>query len=1089
MAFFLDDKEKFSNSWQDEDVLMFPASIIQQQFWLINQLHPDSPAYNIPSLFRLKGLLTRLALEKSINGIIRRHEVFRTTFTTINGEPFQIIAPQLCLDLPVIDLSSRPKSELDVEVQRLVSKEVIRPFDLSSGPLIRAQLLRLSDEEHLFLIVMHHIITDLHTKDQFAIEFSILYDAFLTNKPSPLAEPVLQYSHYAVWQQEWLKGEEFSSMLSYWEQQLKEKSVFLDLPTDRKQPALQSLNGAEQPVSLPRSLTDDLKQFSRREKVNIFITLLSAFLVLLHKYSRQLDITVGVPLTNRRQREYKDIMGCFVNILPISINFSGDPNFQEVIHRVRKAMLGAHRHQEVPYESIVKELKPKRDFSYNPLFQVGFTFEPPMELDLKGLTVETLSIHNGGAQLDVFTTLWDTKEGIRGRFEYNTDLFDGATMIRFAGHYLTLLKAIIAVANQPVSQLPILTDYERKQIIFEWNDTRVDYPQDLCIHQLFEAQAEQTPDAVAVLFEKQKITYRQLNSSANRLAHHLQKLGVSPEVRVGVLMEHSVDMIVGLLGILKAGGAYVPLDPDYPQERLLFMINDARISVLLMQKHLISRMPVHRAKVVCLDSLLTSIDQDNVNNPISRISAENLAYVIYTSGSTGSPKGVAIEHRNAGALLYWAKNVYSKEELSGVLASTSICFDLSVFEIFVPLSWGGTVILIHKILQVSNTYEKDRITLINTVPSVMTELLRADNLPEGIETVNLAGEPLQTSIVNELYEQSRVQKVYDLYGPSEDTTYSIFTLRKSEGPPIIGRPIANTQVYILDSNMQAVPIGVTGELFIGGDGVARGYLNRPDLTAERFLRNPFSDEPGSRLYKTGDLARYLPDGNIEFQGRIDHQVKVRGFRIELGEIESVLSQHPAVREAVVLAREDVPDDKRLVAYVVSNQQSPLSISELRNFLKEKLPDYMVPAAFVPLETLPLTPNGKVNRRALPAPESERQSEEAYVAPQNELEKIIAGIWQELLQVEKVGVHDNFFDLGGHSLLIVQAHSRLHEVVDRELSLTDMFRYPTIEKLTKYLTQEQNEELSLEKIHDRARKQKETFIRQRQLVNKITHQRN
>jgi amino acid adenylation domain-containing protein len=593
----------------------------------------------------------------------------------------------------------------------------------------------------------------------------------------------------------------------------------------------------------------------------------------------------------------------------------------------------------------------------------------------------------------------------------------------------------------------------------EWNDTQAKYPQSQCIHQLFEAQVERTPDAVAVVFENQQLTYQQLNCYANQLAHHLQALGVGPEVLVGICVERSLEMVVGLLGILKAGGAYVPLDPAYPHERQAFMLQDSQVAVLLTQTQLVARLQQHEAKVLCLDTDWETINRESRENLVTQVLPTHKAYVLYTSGSTGQPKGVIIEHRSTVAFLAWARKVFTTEVLAGVLASTSICFDLSVFELFVPLSWGGQVILVENALHLPTLPAVQDITLINTVPSAIAELLRVEGVLTSVRTVNLAGELLQNRLVQQLYQQDMIQQVFNLYGPSEDTTYSTFALieREATKPPTIGCPIANTQIYILDSHLQPVPVGVPGELHISSVGLARGYLNHPDLTAGKFIPNPFSYKEGARLYKTGDLACYLPDGNIEFVGRLDHQVKIRGFRIELGEVEAVLAQHPQVRETVVIARSEQPDDQLLVAYVVPNQEAP-TVSELRGFLKQTLPDYMMPSVFVMLEALPLTPNGKIDRRALPTPDSFRSVlEEGFVAPRNPTEEILTHLWAEVLGLEQVGIHDNFFELGGHSLLATKLISRFRQVFSVELPLRTLFKSPTIAELGELVVAQQLEQ--------------------------------
>ena len=685
---------------------------------------------------------------------------------------------------------------------------------------------------------------------------------------------------------------------------------------------------------------------------------------------------------------------------------------------------------------------------------------------------------NGTAKFDLTLFMEDREQGLVATLEYNTDLFHADTMQRMLGHLQTLLEGIVANPDESIAELPLLTGFERKQILVDWNRTHTDYPQHLCIHQLFEQQVELTPNAVALVFENQRLTYRELNNQANQLAHYLQKLGVKPEVCVGICMERSPEMVIGLLAILKAGCAYVPLDPKYPQERLAFMLEDSQAQILLTQTHLVQYF-TSAINTICLDSDQQFLKQECTENLLSEVTSKNLAYIIYTSGSTGKPKGVAIEHRSCIALLTWARQVFA-DDVAGVLASTSICFDLSIFEIFVPLSWGGKVILVENALHLPNLPAATEVSLVNTVPSIITELLRINGLPVSVRTLNLAGEPLQHQLVQQIYQNDAIQKVLNLYGPSEDTTYSTFSLVKKEDKIVtIGRPINNTQIYLLDAHLQPVPVGVKGEIYIGGAGLARGYLNRPEVTTERFIANPFDNELNTRLYKTGDLARYLPDGNLEYLGRIDYQVKVRGFRIELGEIEKVLIKHPAVREVVVLALEQQLGDKQLVAYFVPEQGQSPTTNELRNYLKGTLPDYMVPAVFVLLDAMPLLPNGKVNRSALQLPTDLHPTRAVtYEAPNSEMERAIATIWQELLKLEKVDINDNFFDLGGHSLLMVQLKQKLDSALKKELSIVELFQYPTIHSLAKYLRQDTQKHSPWQSMRERVEKQRD-FVKIKQ----------
>jgi amino acid adenylation domain-containing protein len=722
--------------------------------------------------------------------------------------------------------------------------------------------------------------------------------------------------------------------------------------------------------------------------------------------------------------------------------------------------LEAYVHQDIPFEKLVEELQPERDLSRSPLFQVTFALQnvPRQNMELTGLSLSAMEIDTEAAKFDLSLFMWETADGIKGALEYSADLFEAETIVRMIGHFQTLLEGVVENPDQRLSDLQILTEAERKQILIDWNDTSTKYPRNRCIHQLFEEQVEQSPDAVAVVNEDEQLTYRQLNARSNQLAHYLKKLGVGPEVLVGVCLERSVEMVIGLLGILKAGGAYVPLDPSYPKERLNFILNDTRTQVLLTEKRLLEVLLVSSAHAVCLDTDRESIEKESTENPAGMAAAENLAYVIYTSGSTGRPKGVSITHCNAIALLYWAKETFNSKDLVGVLASTSICFDLSVFELFVPLSWGGKVIMAENVLQLIDLPSAEDVTLVNTVPSAIAELLRIGKLPDSVRTVNLAGEVLKNNLVKQIYQAGKVSQVLDLYGPSEDTTYTTFALRDGDSSATIGRAISNAQIYILDRNLQAVPIGVAGEIYIGGDGLARGYLNRPDLTAEKFIPNPFSNNSGGRLYKTGDFARYLFDGNIEFLGRMDQQVKIRGFRIELGEIEAALGQHSAVRDTVVIAREDAAGDKRLVAYVVPKIKIGPSVNELHNYLKKRLPNYMVPSVFVVMESLPLMPNGKLDRKALPEPKQVTDSityqpERAFIAPRDNIEFQLVQIWEDILNVRPIGVRDNFFDIGGHSLLVMRLMSQIKSKFGKKLPVATLFKEATIEYLAVRLRQQ------------------------------------
>ncbi|MEJ6486183.1 amino acid adenylation domain-containing protein [Nostoc punctiforme UO1] len=1062
-----------------------PLSFPQARLWFLDQLQPGSDVYNIPVVVSIAGRLNVTALEQSLNEIVQRHEALRTTFTTVDRQPVQIIHSNQNLTVPIINLEAYSQSDRQTQYLQLAAQEAKQPFDLSQFPLLRAKVIRLSDEEHILLLTMHHIVSDGWSLGVLVRELAAFYDALSNHQPVPLSPLSIQYADYAIWQKQRLQGDLLETQLNYWKQQLAGSLPVLQLPTDRPRSPVQTFCGARQKLQLSKSLSQAIADLSQQAGVTPFITLLTAFKILLYRYTGQADMIVGSPVANRNQVETEDLIGFFINTVVLRTNLAGNPRFQELLASVRDVVLGAYNHQELPFEKVVETLRPERDMSQTPLFQVMFALQnaPMPALEFSGLQLTPLEIDHGTAKFDLTLDLEETPYGIKGWLEYNTDLFDPETIQRMAGHFQTLLAGIIANPEQHLSDLPLLTVPEKHQILEQWNSTQTEYPQDKSIHQLFEAQVEKTPDANALIFQDKQLTYRQLNQRANQLAHYLQKLGVQPEVRVGICVERSEELVVGLLGILKAGGAYIPLDPKYPQERLAFMLQDAQAPVLLTQKQLLDQLTGHSAQVVCLDSDWETISQESAENPQVPVLPENNAYVLYTSGSTGQPKAVVIEHHSAVAFLDWATKVFSAEDFAGVLAATSICFDLSVFELFATLSCGGQVILVENALALPSLPALTSVTLINTVPSAIAELLRVNGIPASVRTINLAGEPLPQKLVKQLYQQTNVQQVFNLYGPSEDTTYSTFTLVKLEDQIVtIGRPITNTQVYVLDPYLQPVPIGVPGELYIGGCGLARGYLNQPELSAQKFIQNPFrrnrgAGEQGSRgageklqqsfpsvphplcssasserLYKTGDLVRYLPDGNLEYLGRLDHQVKIRGFRIELGEIEALLRQYPGVRDVVVMAREDRPGEKRLVAYLAA-AAAEIPVKTLRSFLGEKLPEFMIPASFVILDTLPLTPNGKVDRRSLPIPEVTCwESESEYVAPRTLVEELLTAIWSEILGLEKVGIKDNFFALGGHSLLATQVVSRVREALQVELPLRSFFAAPTVADLAEEIAQ-------------------------------------
>ncbi|ODH00205.1 non-ribosomal peptide synthetase [Nostoc sp. KVJ20] len=1071
-----------------------PLSYAQQRLWFLDQLEPNSASYNIPFGLRLVGTLNVAALQQSLIEIIHRHEALRTNFVTVDGQATQIIQTQQNWSLTVVDLQHLALTEQEIAAQQLVQEQAIEPFDLAHDALIRATLLVLSPTEQWLSVCMHHVVSDGWSIGVFALELQALYNAYSQGQTSPLLPLPIQYADFAIWQRQWLVGEVLNSQLSYWKQQLANAPTFLPLPTDRPRPAVQTFNGAYLEFTLSGELTQRLLQLSQKQGVTLFMTLLAAYNTLLYRYTGQEDILVGSPIANRDRTEIEGLIGFFVNTLVMRTEISGDRSFNELLPRIREMALSAYAHQDLPFEMLVEALQPERDLSHTPLFQVMFVLNnaPTSEVELTGLSVSSLPIESAIAKFDLTLSMENTSTGLVGGWDYNTDLFDSSTIERMTGHFVTLLESIVANPSERISQLPMLTAFEQQQLLVEWNDTRVDYPQDKCIHQLFEEQVERTPDAVAVVFENQQLTYHELNCRANQLAHYLRSLGVSTDVLVGICVERSLEMVIGLLGILKAGGAYLPLDPEYPQDRLSFMLEDAQVSVLLSQQQLVEKLPEHQARVVCLDTDWGMISQSNQQNPIAGVQATNLAYVIYTSGSTGKPKGAINTHLGICNRLLWMQQAYQLTEIDCVLQKTPFSFDVSVWEFFWPLLTGARLVVAkpggHKDSgYLVNLILEQQITTLHFVPSMLQIFLEEQGLKDcsSLKRVICSGEALPLELQERFFACLGCQ-LHNLYGPTEaaiDVTFWECQPESNLKTVPIGRPISNTQIYILDQNLQPVPVGVPGELHIGGAGLARGYLNRPELTEKKFIPNPFSGSRGAgeqrsrgvrerrrkivqspvaspRLYKTGDLARYLPDGNIEYLGRIDNQVKIRGFRIELGEIEAALSQHQDVQTSVVIVREDTPGDKRLVGYIVPQPQITPTVSVLRSFLKEKLPEYMIPSAIVILESLPLTSNGKIDRRALPAPEPSGTLSDKYVAPRTPLEEILALIWQEVLKIELVGRHDNFFTLGGHSLLATQLVSRVRSSLKVELPLRSLFAAPTIAELAQLIQQLQQQDIEL-----------------------------
>lgn len=1026
-----------------------PLSFGQEQIWLLSQFEGGNSAYNIPTALQIQGALQIDILERSVNLLIARHDALRTAIEIIDDFPKQILRHDASILMDVHDLRSFSNVEQEKEIQNRIAEEAQRPFDLRVAPLLRVSLLQLASQDYLLIVVIHHIISDGWSMGVFVKELLALYDAISQGNPSPLSELPFQYGDFTQWQRERLQGQYLDKLLNYWKNRLSGKLPLLQLPTDHPRPPRQNFRGATQTFTFSGDLTIALNRLSIQAGVTLFMTVLAAFDVLLYRYSGQEDIIVGVPIANRKGVEFEAMIGLFMNTLALRADLSGNPTFFDVLSRVRRMTLDAQEHQELPFAQLIAALHPERDMSHAPVYQHIFAFEnmPMPVLNLPHIKLTPLPIFNQTAKVDCALVFTEIESCLSGFLEYNTDIFNAATIERMLEHFRILLEGIVANPNQRIAEIPLLTAAER-QLFLPSEETLPILPS-RCMHQFFEEQADRRPDAIALTFGNAQMTYQQLNRKANQVAHYLRQRGVGPEVMVGICMERSFEMIIGVLGVLKAGGTYLPLDPAYPQERLNFMIQDSRLSLLLTQAALREKLLCDlNLAICCLDADWPEISLESDANIESGVTPDNLAYVIYTSGSTGQPKGVLVTHAGIPNLAEVVISTCHISEQSRVLQFASLSFDASVYEMATTFLAGATLCLANKEQLLPNTpllriIREQSITMALLPPSVLT-LLEASDIP-ALQTIVSGGEACSAEIIR---KWSSERQFVNAYGPTEATVCATFYPDVNHTIPFcLGYAMPNVTIYILNSNLQICPIGVPGELHIGGIGLARGYLNRPELTAEKFIANPFARFPGERLYKTGDLARYLPDGRIDFLGRIDHQVKIRGYRIELGEIESVLKQHPSVSEAIAITRQTASGDTQLLAYVVFHVNQSTAVGELRDFMKRYLPEYMLPAIIIPLANLPLTPNGKIDRQALPLPETERiAGSEQYAAPRTELERILADIWSNLFHVEKIGIHDDFFDIGGHSLLTVTLIVRLKNILHVDLLPRDIFEAPTIARL-------------------------------------------
>jgi amino acid adenylation domain-containing protein len=1041
-----------------------PSSFAQERLWFLDQLEPGSAGYVIPCAVSIRGHLDTLALTRALQELLRRHESLRTGFGSENGSPVQLIAADAVLSIQRIDLTSiTGASDRERETKRILREEARRPFDLTRPPLFRARLLLLSETEHVLLLTLHHIISDAWSFGVLFEELAAIYEAFAGGLVSPLPEPPIQYADFAVWQRERFSGEVFDQQLAFWRKQLTGASGVLELRTDRPRPARQSYRGAERTFTFPHSLNDALNQLARRESATLFMVLLAAFNALLARYTGEQDIIVGSPIANRGLPELEPLVGFFVNTLALRTDLSGDPTFRELLRRVREVALESYAHQDLPFERIVADLRPERELGRNPLFQVMLILQntPLQPPKLSGLTLELLELDTDTTIFDITASLAEHSAGLSCSFEYNRDLFEPATIEGLGHHFRILLEGVVANPEARISSLPLLPETERRQILVDWNQTAADYP-NACISELFEAQVERTPDRTALVDGRSGIDYRDLNVRANRLAHHLRGLGVGPETLVGVCLERSIEMTVALLGILKAGAAYVPLDPTHPPRRLALLIDDTRPVVVVTNERFSRNLPPSAVRILRLDSEADKIASQPERNPPTLSSPLSPAYVIHTSGSTGLPKGVVGLHRGAVNRFAWMWRTYPFGPQETCCQRTSLSFVDSTWEIFGPLLQGvRSVVISDEVAQdparLVEALADARVTRIVLVPSLLSALLNSlgdlqSRLPDLALWVT-SGEPLMAELARRFRKTLPGRTLLNLYGSSEvsaDVTCAEITRSGPEAPISIGRPIANTRTYILDRALQPVPVGVVGELHVAGVGLARSYWNRPELTAEKFIADPF-DSLGGRLYRTGDLARYVGEGSIQYLGRLDDQVKVRGFRIEPGEVESAIGQCEAVRECVVTARGEPGADRELVAYLVPQSAEGVTASTLRSFLRSSLPDYMVPSTFILVDSFPLLPNGKVDRKVLP--EGNRPAREsALVEPRTPTEQVLARVFGEVLRLPAVGVEDDFFDLGGHSLMAMQVVSRLRAAFDVDVKLRSLFEHPTVEGMATVIEQ-------------------------------------
>lgn len=1058
MPAFFDDM--YTTTDIGEEALVLPVSFAQQRLWFLHQLEPDNCAYNMPVAVRISGALNSALLEQSLNMLIERHEILRTAFLVVDNQPSQVVVANVPFQLKIEDMPGGVLGDQEDLVQRRMREEASIPFDLRRVLLMRVHLFRLAQEMHMLLLIVHHIIADGWSMHLLLSELGELYTALLVRRAEKPSTGSIQYGDFAVWQRKWLAGARLEQHIAYWSQQLAGATTSLDLPVDRPRSSMQSFRGALYTFLLPQRLTRRLETWSEQEGVTLFMTLLAGFQAFLYRYTGQKDLIVGTPVAGRTRVETEKVVGCFVNLLALRCNLAGNPRFRALVQHVRETCLEAYAHQEVPFEKLVDELQVQRDPARPPLVQVVLAFQnmPTAPLTFAGLTLQPVRIDSHAAKFDFLLDAEPGEQGLAGTVEYNSDLFNEATIASMMRQLQTLLEGIMTDPDGRIDDFSLLTRQESEHIQIECNPGAADYPRETPLQKLFEIQVELHPDTPAVVCGADTLTYRELNMRANQLAHYLLALGIGPDVPVALFLERSVDVLIGIMGILKAGGAYVPLDPAYPVERLRSMLEDSGSPVVLLHYQMRGRLPEHPARRVYLDTEWEQISAYSMANPPCYSSTDHLAYLIYTSGSTGYPKGVMVTQHGVLNLCYGFRGLFEDTRVRNVALITSVSFDISVNQMFPTLLFGKTLHIIQDAIKYNRKafvqYVMQRhIHLFDAVPSYLNVLvgeLEGEHIAHELCYILAGGEKLEQRLVQAIFQQFGTDvSVINMYGLTETTDINalmLITHNERDRAVTVGHPLQNNRIYIVNRRDQLQPIGVVGEVCIAGESLARGYWRRPDLSAEVFVPCPF--EKGAMMCRTGDLGRWLSDGTIELQGRIDHQVKVRGFRIEPGEIETLLNRHMAVRESVVIVREDRPGDQRLIAYVVLKAEKSFPASELRRYLQQHVPDYMLPVVVL-LADLPRTPNGKIQRKGLPVPEVSA-SETGYCAPGTKLEEALGHIWQDLLGVERIGIDDSFFEFGGHSLLATRLMMQIHREMDIEVPLRRLFETPTIRYLARYI---------------------------------------